>query len=174
MGREKLHVFGRKAIPWLLARFCDFERQEHAPRRPAGTYAFTVVYPGGSPACPAAESAIKDRWLEEKSCVFRQKYPFYTHDTCVEILNVEILNLVYDGYPPPRALGLRLESVRTGQAKTSAKRGETPRSITRARSASGATGTCPMRRAATRTECCLLYTSPSPRDLSTSRMPSSA
>ena len=35
---------GRKAIPWLLARFRDFERPEHAPLTPAGTQTCTVVY----------------------------------------------------------------------------------------------------------------------------------
>ena len=33
-----------KAILWLLARFRDFERPEHAPRSPAGTHTCTVMY----------------------------------------------------------------------------------------------------------------------------------
>ena len=30
--------------PWLLARFCDFERPEHAPWSPGGTHTCAVVY----------------------------------------------------------------------------------------------------------------------------------
>ena len=36
-----LALAGRKAIPWLLARFCDFESPEHTPRSPGGTHTCT-------------------------------------------------------------------------------------------------------------------------------------
>ena len=36
--------WSEKTIPWLLARFRDIERPEHAPRSPAGTQTYTVVY----------------------------------------------------------------------------------------------------------------------------------
>ena len=39
-----LALAGRKAIPWLLAGFGDFERPEHASRSPAGTHTCTVGY----------------------------------------------------------------------------------------------------------------------------------
>ena len=39
-----LALAGREAIPWLLARFSDFERSAHAPWSPAGTHTYTVVY----------------------------------------------------------------------------------------------------------------------------------
>ena len=37
-------VARRKGILWLLARFRDFERPEHATRSPVGTHTCTVVY----------------------------------------------------------------------------------------------------------------------------------
>ena len=35
-------IAGRKAIPWLFARFRNFERPEHAPWSPAKTHTCTV------------------------------------------------------------------------------------------------------------------------------------
>ena len=52
----------------LLARFRDFERRH-------GTRAGPTLAPltGGSPACPATESARKDPRPEEKSFLFGKK-----------------------------------------------------------------------------------------------------
>ena len=57
----------RKAIPWLLARFCDVERPEHSPRSPAGTYTCIVVY-------RRASRVPRSREHEKRPAGGREKY----------------------------------------------------------------------------------------------------
>ena len=68
----------RDATPWLLADFASLKA--HSTRhgaRPGPTLGSWCT--GGSPACPAAESARKDPWPEEKSFVLRKKKVNFIH-----------------------------------------------------------------------------------------------
>ena len=69
---------GRKAIPWLLARFLDFERPEHAPRSPAGTHTCTIVH-RQVPCVPRSREREKRPAAgREKFCILEQKTEIYT------------------------------------------------------------------------------------------------
>ena len=66
----------RKAIPWLLARFRDFELLEHAPRSPAGTHTCTVVY-RRIPCVPRSRERENRPTAErEKFCIPEKKVNF--------------------------------------------------------------------------------------------------
>ena len=67
----------RKATPWLLARFSNFERPEHAPRSPAWTHTCAVVY-GRCPCVPRnRERENRPVTGREIFCIPKKK-PFYT------------------------------------------------------------------------------------------------
>ena len=57
----------RKATPWLLARFREFERPEHAPWSPAWTHTFTVV-------CRRPPCVPRSRERENRPAAGREKF----------------------------------------------------------------------------------------------------
>ena len=72
-----LALDGRKAIPWLLTRFRDFERPEHTPRSPAGTHTCTVVY-RRVPCVPRSREREKKTGGRKRRVLYSGKSPFYT------------------------------------------------------------------------------------------------
>ena len=64
-----LALAGRKAIPWLLARFRTFERPEQAPRSPAETATYTVC----TGRLPAQEREKRPAAGREKFCTPEKK-----------------------------------------------------------------------------------------------------
>ena len=71
-----LPLAGRKVIPWLLARFRDFERPVHARRNPAGTGTFAMVY-RRPPCVPRSREREKRPVAGRESYVFRKQTIFY-------------------------------------------------------------------------------------------------
>ena len=69
-----LALAGRKAILWLLARFCGFERREHTPRSPAGTHTFHRGVQAGPLRVPLPRA--EDPRPAEKRFVFRKEVNF--------------------------------------------------------------------------------------------------
>ena len=67
---------GRKAIPWLLATFHDFERLEPAPRSPAETRTCTVVYRRTPLRAPQPRAREKTRYRNRKKCRLENKVIF--------------------------------------------------------------------------------------------------
>ena len=64
----------RKAPPWLLVRFREFEGPEHAPRSPAWTHTCTVVY--RRPPLRALQPRAREKTLgrrSKKKCTYSGK-----------------------------------------------------------------------------------------------------